>query len=126
MNFDIKYKEKDVVEGLVMGIKNYGVFLSFEAGYIGLLHISEISHNYISNIYSLFEIGEKFPVIIQSIDHKNKFLKLSIKDLPESLKIIKNESSSRKIISYINDIDFSKLKIKLPQMIKKELERINI
>ena len=39
------YKVNDIVKGIVVSIKNYGVFLSFDKAYIGLLHISEISSN---------------------------------------------------------------------------------
>ena len=59
MNFNLKIEEKDIVEGIVTSIKKYGVFLSFEGGYAGLLHISEISSNFVNNIESFVSTLKK-------------------------------------------------------------------
>ena len=80
------YFEKDqIVEGIVTRIKKYGVFLSFDNGYVGLLHISEISTNFVNNINSYFSLGAKIKVLIKKIDQGNKFLFVSIKDLPDEI-----------------------------------------
>ena len=62
------YKEGDIIEGIITSIKKYGAFLSFENGYIGLLHISEISTNFVNNIYSYFDVGDKITVTVKRID----------------------------------------------------------
>ena len=79
------YKEGDIIEGIITSIKKYGAFLSFENGYIGLLHISEISTNFVNNIYSYFDVGDKITVTVKRINEKTKFLNVSIKDLPSEL-----------------------------------------
>ena len=118
------YFEKDqIVEGIVTRIKNYGVFLSFDNGYVGLLHISEISTNFVNNINSYFSLGDKIKVLIKKIDQGNKFLFVSIKDLPDELNPYKEILPSKKIVSYLKDINFSKLEKALPKMIEEELER---
>lgn len=118
------YFEKDqIVEGIVTRIKKYGVFLSFDNGYVGLLHISEISTNFVNNINSYFSLGDKIKVLIKKIDQGNKFLFVSIKDLPDELNPYKEILPSKKIVSYLKDINFSKLKKALPKMIEEELER---
>ena len=118
------YFEKDqIVEGIVTRIKKYGVFLSFDNGYVGLLHISEISTNFVNNINSYFSLGDKIKVLIKKIDQGNKFLFVSIKDLPDELNPYKEILPSKKIMSYLKDINFSKLEKALPKMIEEELER---
>ena len=118
------YFEKDqIVEGIVTRIKKYGVFLSFDNGYVGLLHISEISTNFVNNISSYFSLGDKIKVLIKKIDQGNKFLFVSIKDLPDELNPYKEILPSKKIVSYLKDINFSKLEKALPKMIEEELER---
>lgn len=119
----INYKDNDITKGIVTSIKKYGAFLSFEGGYIGLLHISEISTNFVNNIGTFFKVGDVITVLIKSIDKNTKFLKLSIKDLPDDLNEFKEILPSKKVTTYIKDIDFSKLEKILPKMIQDELER---
>lgn len=119
----IKYKENDIVKGIVTSIKKYGAFLSFEGGYIGLLHISEISTNFVNSIPNFFKIGDAITVLVKSVDKSTKFLKVSIKDLPDDLNEFKDILPSKKVTSYIKDIDFSKLEKVLLKMIEDELER---
>lgn len=118
-----EFHEKDIVEGIVTRIKKYGAFLSFENGYVGLLHISEISSNFVNNISSYFSLGDKIKVTIKQIDKENKFLFVSIKDLPDDLNPYKEILPSKKIVSYLKYIDFSKLEKALPNMINEELLR---
>lgn len=117
------FKKNQIVEGIVTRIKKYGVFLSFDNGYVGLLHISEISTNFVNNINSYFSLGDKIKVLIKKIDQGNKFLFVSIKDLPDELNPYKEILPSKKIVSYLKDINFSKLEKALPKMIEEELER---
>ena len=122
---DNPYKEGDIIEGIITSIKKYGAFLSFDNGYIGLLHISEISSNFVNNIHSYFTIGDTITVTIKRIDKSTKFLNVSIKDLPDELNPYKEILPSKKITSHLKEIDFSKLDKALPKMIAEELEREN-
>jgi len=124
MNQDkIIFKQGDLAEGIVTSIKKYGVFLSFSSYYSGLIHISDISNDFINDIRMLFEIGDKVLVYIKEVDEHTKFLKLSIKLLPDELNPYKEMLPIKKITSYLRDIDFSKLNKALPKLIKEELER---
>ena len=51
-----KYYPGNIVEGKVVGIKPYGVFIELEDNTIGLLHISEISDNYVEDINKVVKI----------------------------------------------------------------------
>ena len=125
MSLDVKFEENEIVEGIITKIRKYGAFLCFDGGYCGLLHISEISTNFVNNIQSFFVTGDKVKVIIKKIDKNNKFLFVSIKDLPSDLNPYKEILPSKKITTYLKDIDFSKLEKSLPNMIETELEREN-
>lgn len=116
-------KVGDVIEGIVTSIKKYGVFLSFENGYVGLLHISEISGKFISNIFNYFEIGDKIMVAVKTIDQETKYLTVSTRDLPNDINNLKSHYRSDSVRQSIRNIDFSKLDKALPQMIEAELER---
>jgi hypothetical protein len=48
----------DVVEGSVMSVKPYGAFIEF-GGTSGLLHISQISHDRITNVEKVLAEGDR-------------------------------------------------------------------
>ncbi len=75
------FKVGDIVKGTVSGIEDYGIFIKLNDDYRGLIHISEIEHNYISNIKKVAKVNEEIYVYILDVDDKNKHLKLSIKNI---------------------------------------------
>jgi len=77
----MKYEYGKIVKGCVTGIESYGIFVSFDEYYSGLIHISEISNNFVRNINDYVDIGETINVKILDVDHDNFQLKLSIKDV---------------------------------------------
>ncbi len=74
-----KYKVGDIVEGKVIGISPFGVFVELADNLKGFVHISEISWQKVENIKEFVKIGEKRKVKILSID--NSKISLSIKRL---------------------------------------------
>ena len=74
-----KYKKGDIVNGVVTGVEDYGAFLMFEDGYIGLIHISEVTKGFVADINDYFKIGDTVEAKIVFIDEKEKKLNLSIK-----------------------------------------------
>lgn len=77
----MKYEDGKIVKGCVTGVENYGIFVNFDEYYSGLIHISEISNNFVRNINDYVDIGETIKVKIIDADHDNFQLKLSIKDI---------------------------------------------
>lgn len=75
-----KYKVGTIVEGIVTGIESYGVFISLDEFYNGLIHISEISHDFVKNINDFVSLGETIKVKVVEVDDENCQVKLSIKD----------------------------------------------
>lgn len=76
-----KYQKNEVVEGLVTGVENYGIFVSLDEYYSGLIHISEISDDYVKNINNYVNIGETIKVRVLDTDDDTFHVKLSIKNL---------------------------------------------
>lgn len=67
-----------VVEGTVTGITNFGAFVQLPEGKSGLVHISEISHDYVEKVTDYLKRGEKVKVKVLSITDDNK-ISLSIR-----------------------------------------------
>ena len=75
------YKEGKIVKATVTGIEPYGIFVSLDEYYNGLIHISEISHGFVKDIHIFAKIGDIINVEILEVDEKNNHLRLSIKNI---------------------------------------------
>ncbi len=73
----MEWKVGDVVEGKITGISKFGAFVEFAPGKVGLVHISEISTGYVSDINEIHKVGDAVTVKIIS-EEKGK-ISLSIK-----------------------------------------------
>lgn len=61
-----------VVEGTVTGITNFGAFVELKEGKSGLVHISEISHDYVEKVSDYVKRGEKVKVKVLSVSDDGK------------------------------------------------------
>ena len=75
------FKCGDIVEGQITGITKYGVFVSLEDNYVGMIHISEVSNKFVSDLEQKFTIGNIVKVKVISIDEDKLQVKLSIKKI---------------------------------------------
>ena len=71
----------NIVKGEVTGIESYGIFIKIDNDYKGLIHISEITNNFVRNVNDFVEIGEWIYAKIIDVDKDNNNLRLSIKGL---------------------------------------------
>ena len=76
-----KYEKGKIVTGCVTGIEKYGIFVGLDEFYSGLIHISEISSNFVRNVCDYVTIGETIRVRIMDVDKENYHVRLSIRDL---------------------------------------------
>jgi len=67
-----------VVEGRVTGITNFGAFVQLPKGESGLVHISEISDDYVEKVADYLKKDQKVKVKILSISEDGK-ISLSIR-----------------------------------------------
>ena len=75
------YKKNEVVEGLVTGVEQYGIFVSLDEYYSGLVHISEISDGYVKDVNNFVHVGETIKVRVLEVDDDSFHVKLSIKNI---------------------------------------------
>ncbi|MEG0894571.1 MAG: S1 RNA-binding domain-containing protein [Oscillospiraceae bacterium] len=67
-----------IVEGKVTGITKFGAFIDLPSGETGMVHISEISNEYINNVSDVLKENDTVKVKILSISDNGK-ISLSIK-----------------------------------------------
>lgn len=114
-----KYRKGSIVRAIVSGIEPYGIFVSLDEYYTGLIHISEISNRFVKNINDIAKVGDNIYVKILDIDDENSHLKLSIKDIAyKKSKRIKK----RKIVE--TPLGFKTLAYHLPIWIEENLQKI--
>ena len=70
----------EIYEGDITRVEDYGAFVEILPGKEGLLHVSEISHEYVSDPRSLVKVGDKVKVKVIATDRGGK-ISLSIKSL---------------------------------------------
>ena len=68
----------EIVEGKITDIMQYGVFVKLEDGKSGLVHISEVSNEYVEDINQVVKKGDTVKVKVLSMDDSGK-IALSIK-----------------------------------------------
>jgi len=95
----MQLKIGEIVEGKIVSVKDYGVFVDLGDNTSGMVHISEIAHDYVSNIGDFVKLGDVVKMKVLNIDEKGK-ISLSIKKATEPPK--KNFSNKR------NDNSFNK------------------
>lgn len=76
-----KYAEGDVVHGKVVRIVPFGAFVELEKGIDGLVHVSQISHEWLENPTSVLSIGEEIDAKVLAFNPAERKITLSIKAL---------------------------------------------
>ena len=113
-----KYECGKIVTGCVTGVENYGIFVSLDEYYSGLIHISEISTKFVKDINDYVNIGETIRVKIVEKDDETCHLKLSIKDIDYRV----NSKRRNKIVE--TEKGFETLSIKLEDWIEEKYSEI--
>ncbi len=76
-----KYAVGDVITGKVVRITDFGAFVEVEKGVDGLVHVSQISHEFLENAASALKVGEEVQAKILAINPEKERMTLSIKAL---------------------------------------------
>ncbi|WP_138160117.1 S1 RNA-binding domain-containing protein [Peptoniphilus catoniae] len=74
-----------IVDGVVSNVLKFGAFVDLGDNKSGLVHISEISQDYIENVSDILKKGQKVKVKIISLDDHGK-IALSMKQAEEKKK----------------------------------------
>ena len=111
------YHVGEIIKVTVTSIENYGIFVKVDDKYIGMVHITEISDRYVSNVRNFAFPNETIYAKIVSIDNEKNQMKLSIKSI--NYRIL---SSKGRVMESPNG--FSKLKENLPLWIEDKLQEM--
>ena len=111
-----KYAEGDVIHGKVVRIVPFGAFVEVEKGIDGLVHVSQISHEFLENPTTALTIGQEIDAKILKLDCTEKKMTLSIKALEP-----KPENAERKPKAKAEDGEV-KEKVRKPRAPKAEEE----
>lgn len=82
----------EIIEGKITGITNFGVFVDIGDGKSGMVHISELSNTYVTDINEIFKVGDTVKTKILNIADDGK-IALSIKKAAEQPKKQKERKS---------------------------------
>lgn len=112
------YKVGDIIFAFVTGIERYGFFVNTEDGFSGLVHISEISSDYVKNVNDYVREGELIKAKVLDVDVEKRQLKLSVKDFDYRV----TRKRKNKIIE--TSLGFSSLEKMLPIWISEKEEKL--
>ncbi len=93
-----KYKVGDVVEGEVINITDFGLFVQLEEGVEGLIHVSELALEKVDDPRKFASVGDRITAEIISIDPAERKIRLSVKSLhvreERADEVVEEESTS--------------------------------
>ena len=113
------YKEGDIIKAQVSGITKYGIFVHVDADYNGLIHISEVSNDFVGDIHDYVKMGEVIYCQILEVNEIKLQLKLSIKNINYKANL-NNENIAE------SRLGFLPLKNKLPEWIQEKMNEYKI
>ena len=70
-----------ILEGVVTNVTKFGAFVDIGVHQDGLVHVSEVSHRYITDPAELLKAGQIVKVVVLAVDLKAKRIALSMKAL---------------------------------------------
>jgi ribosomal protein S1 len=88
-----------LVKGKVERLETYGAFVDIGAERPGLVHVSEMSHDYVKNPAEVLKVGDEVEAKVLDVDRRKKQIRLSIKAAtpkPEEVLAEVNKSEPRK------------------------------
>lgn len=113
----LKYEKGKIVKGQVTGIEKYGIFVSLDEFYSGLVHISEISDGFVKNINDFVTVGETIKAKVVEANEETYHVKLSIKNINYRI----NKKNNYKLEEVAGG--FTPLEQNLPIWIDKKLKQ---
>src|SRR5690606_15594251 len=76
-------KTDQVYDGKVTRLETFGAFVSIGAEREGLVHISELSHNYVKHPSEVVKVGDDVQVKVLGFNRRKRRIDLSMKALTE-------------------------------------------
>lgn len=105
---DVEWNELDkgqVYTGSVKRLENFGAFIDIGAEREGLVHISELSHNYVKHPSEVLTVGDEVQVQVLGFSKRKRRIDLSIKNLLEKPESEASEATPAEVYEYEEEID---------------------
>ena len=114
-------KVGELIKVQVIGIQHYGIFIKCidDESYTGLIHISEISNDFVKDVSKVAKIDDILYAKILDVDHKTKHIKLSIKAINPK---VRYKTNYVKIKDEKSFADFSSIESRLNEWIIEQLK----
>jgi small subunit ribosomal protein S1 len=84
------------VKGKITRIEKFGVFVEIGAERPGLVHISQITHEYIQDPSQEVKVGDEVEVKVLDVNRRKRQIKLSMKALEEKPVVVEKPSPKKK------------------------------
>ncbi len=96
----------DVLSGTVEHIAPYGAFVRLDNGQKAMIHISELSHNFVKKVEDVLTLSQQVTAKVIKIDDKGR-VDLSIKALQmrEQKPVRREEDFEKKLTSFMKHSD---------------------
>jgi S1 RNA binding domain protein len=82
--------------GKVTGITNFGAFVLLPGGVTGLVHISEVSNEYVRDIHDHLQVNQEVMIKVINVDRDGK-IGLSIRQADDSAPAVRPHSSGERV-----------------------------
>ena len=105
---DVEWNELDkgqVYTGTVKRLENFGAFIDIGAEREGLVHISELSHNYVKHPSEVLTAGDEVQVQVLGFSKRKRRIDLSIKNLLEKPESAANEATPAEVYEFEEEIE---------------------
>ncbi|MGY3767132.1 CvfD/Ygs/GSP13 family RNA-binding post-transcriptional regulator [Vagococcus vulneris] len=121
----MEYKIGMVLTGQITGVQPYGAFVSLSQNHQGLIHVSEVRHGFVKNIFDELSVGEQVRVRIIDVDEYTKKISLSMRVLEEvDSKVITGMKRKRYFTNRKKKIGFESIEKKLDSWIDEAIDDI--
>jgi ribosomal protein S1 len=100
-------QEGQVYTGIVKRLENFGAFVDIGAEREGLVHISELSHDYVRQPGEVVNVGDEVQVQVLGFSRRKRRIDLSMKALQEKPEAATSytEATSAEIESYEEEVE---------------------
>ncbi|ERJ13375.1 CvfD/Ygs/GSP13 family RNA-binding post-transcriptional regulator [Haloplasma contractile] len=115
-------KEGSVVRGKVTGIQPYGVFVKLSNEMNGLIHISELTDDYVKDVSEYAKVGDIIRVKVLEIDDYNN-AKLSLKQANNYYANLRQKKQRKRNCIKETHSGFKNLEKKLDDWVQKKIKK---
>ncbi|HIC89034.1 MAG TPA: S1 RNA-binding domain-containing protein [Anaerolineae bacterium] len=81
------YQPGQLVEGVITNVLSFGAFAQLESGVEGLIHVSELTSDYVEHPRQVVRPGEQYTLRILSVDPEHQRIALSLKRAPQWIEV---------------------------------------